>query len=87
LLDDYAQGKDSGIIDLGLVGDIEQANLADLVQKTERYINRRIRTLVMNAEEYERLRPMFSARPILFLWTSAGASTKSMTDDQKQPRP
>lgn len=87
LLDDYAQGKDSGIIDLGLVGDIEQANLADLVRKTERYINRRIRTLVMDAEEYQRLRPTLSARPILFLWTSAGALTTPVAFDKHHPRP
>ena len=45
LIDDYAQGKDSGLIDLVLVGDIDQTNLDDLVKKTEKYIGRKIRTL------------------------------------------
>jgi len=38
LLDDYAEGKDTGIIDLLLVGDIDPYHLNDLSRKTERYI-------------------------------------------------
>lgn len=68
LLDDYAEGKDSGIIDLGLVGDIDQANLNDLTRKTERYIGRKIRTLVLSSSEYERMLPMLRKRPLLPLW-------------------
>jgi hypothetical protein len=34
LLDDYAEGKDTGIIDLLLVGDIDQYHLNDLSRKT-----------------------------------------------------
>lgn len=70
LLDDYAEGKDTGIIDLGLVGDVDQTNLADLVRKTERYIGRKIRTLVLSREEYDRMRPVLEKRPILPLWMS-----------------
>jgi hypothetical protein len=70
LLDDYAEGKDTGIIDLGLVGDIDQTNLADLVRKTERYIGRKIRTLVLSREEYDRMRALLGKRPMLPLWVS-----------------
>ena len=70
LLDDYAEGKDTGIIDLGLVGDIDQTNLVDLVGKTERYIGRKIRTLVLSPEEYARMRPVLKKRPMLPLWVS-----------------
>jgi DNA-binding transcriptional ArsR family regulator len=70
LLDDYAEGKDTGIIDLGLVGDVDQANLTDLVGKTERYIGRKIRTLVLSREEYERMRAVLEKRPLLPLWMS-----------------
>ncbi|MCP4631143.1 MAG: winged helix-turn-helix transcriptional regulator, partial [bacterium] len=38
LIDDYAEGKDTGIIDLVLVGSIDQYHLNDLSRKTERYI-------------------------------------------------
>ncbi len=75
LLDDYAEGKDTGIIDLGLVGDIDRANLIDLVGKTERYIGRKIRTLVLTPEEYERMYLVLKKRPLLPLWVS-GKATK-----------
>jgi len=38
LIDDYAEGKDTGIVDLILVGDIDRYHLNDLSRKTERYI-------------------------------------------------
>lgn len=72
VLDDYAQGKDTGIIDLVLVGDVNRANLDDIVAKTERYIARKIRTLVLGTDEYARLRPTLEKRPHLLLWTSTG---------------
>ena len=42
LLDDYAEGKDTGIMDLLLVGNIDEYHLNDLSRKTERYIKRKI---------------------------------------------
>ena len=68
LVDDYAMGKDSGLIDLVLVGDIDQENLQDLVKKTERYIERKIRTLVLSNDEVKRMEPLFVERPRLLLW-------------------
>ena len=68
LLDDYAQGKDTGIVDLALVGDINKQNLDDLVAKTERYIDRKIRSLVLTRAEYENLQSTLEARPHMVLW-------------------
>ena len=68
LIDDYAEGKDTGIIDLVLVGNIDQENLIDLVKKTERYIERKIRTLVLLPDEWEKLRVSQAKRPMLLLW-------------------
>ena len=68
LIDDYAEGKDTGIIDLVLVGNIDQENLIDLVKKTERYIERKIRTLVLLPDEWEKLRASQAKRPLLLLW-------------------
>lgn len=68
LVDDYATGKDTGIIDLVLVGDIDRANLQDLVEKTERYINRKIRTLVLSEPEYKKLANALRDRPNIVLW-------------------
>jgi hypothetical protein len=75
LLDDYAQGKDTGIIDLALVGDINKQNLADLVEKTERYIERKIRTLILTPAEYRQMKPKLDARPYLVLWEKSQASS------------
>lgn len=68
LLDDYAQGKDTGIIDLVLVGNIDQENLGDIVQKTERYIKRKIRMLVLSRREFMKMNTSLLKRPYLELW-------------------
>lgn len=74
VLDDYAEGKDTGIIDLVLVGEIDQGNLLDLVRKTENYIDRKIRTLCLTEEEFSRLGPKLQQRPHLLLWQGSGSS-------------
>ena len=52
LCGDYAMGKDSGIIDLILVGDIDKEYLVNLVTKAEKLINRKIRFLTYEAGEW-----------------------------------
>ena len=71
LIDDYAQGKDTGLIDLVLVGNINIENLEDLVKKTEKYIGRKIRTLVVNENEFESMSIFFERKPSVLLWESA----------------
>jgi len=68
VLDDYAEGKDTGIIDLLLVGNIDQYHLNDLSRKTERYINRKIRSLVLNRDEYKELEPKIKSSPHILIW-------------------
>ncbi len=68
LIDDYAKGKDTGLIDLILVGHIDQEKLSDFVGKTERYIGRKIRTLVVTSEEHQNLQQVLAKRPQLLLW-------------------
>ena len=68
LIDDYAEGKDTGIIDLVLIGNIDQKNLADLVLKTERYIDRKIRTLVVQSDEWATFSKSIIKKPMLLLW-------------------
>ena len=69
VIDDYAEGKDSGLIDLVLVGEVDRENLEDLVAKTERYIQRKIRTLTMTESEFSRSKSIFQGRPMLMLWS------------------
>jgi len=68
LLGDYAEGKDTGIVDLLLVGNIDQYHLNDLSRKTERYINRKIRTLVLSREEYKAFEPKLKASAHILIW-------------------
>ena len=68
VIDDYAEGKDTGLIDLVLVGDINRKNLEDLVGKTEKYIQRRIRTLVFSVEDFIKNAGLLMDRPVLLLW-------------------
>ena len=68
LIDDYAEGKDTGIIDLVLVGNIDQYHLNDLIRKTERYLKRKIRSLVLSRQEFKKLLSEFKKRPKLLIW-------------------
>jgi len=68
---DYAIGKDSGIIDLVLVGEIDQKNLARLVKKAEALIKRKLRTLVLSKSEYKKLKSTLDTGKALWLWGSA----------------
>lgn len=68
LIDDYALGRDTGIIDILLVGEIDPYHLTDLTKKTERYIERKIRMLVFSQKEFERLGPEMLKRPHVRLW-------------------
>jgi hypothetical protein len=69
-VDDYAEGKDTGIIDIILVGDIDQYHLSDLSRKTERYIKRKIRSIVVSNDEFEDFFPDLKKRPKILIWES-----------------
>lgn len=77
LIDDYAEGKDTGIIDLLLVGKIDQYHLNDLSRKTEHYIKRKIRTLVMNRDEFKAFSPDLEKRPSFLIWEAPANSAKA----------
>ncbi len=68
LIDDYAEGKDSGIIDLLLVGNIDPYHLNDLSRKTERYIKRKIRTLVLSRDEFDDYQTRLKQQPNVLIW-------------------
>jgi predicted nucleotidyltransferase len=70
LVGDYAEGKDSGIIDILLVGAIDPLQLNDLTIKTERYIRRKIRSLVMTIEEYQGFSKRMESLPHVMIWES-----------------
>ena len=65
---DYASGRDSGLIDLVLVGEVDRGSLERLTTKTELLIQRKIRTLLVTDSEYEKLEARFDEDAILLLW-------------------
>jgi len=68
LIDDYAEGKDTGIIDLLLVGNINLTQLNDLSNVVEQYIKRKIRTLVLSQAEFGEFSQKLQSRPHLLIW-------------------
>ena len=78
LIDDYAEGKDTGIIDLLLVGDIDQYHLNDLSRKTERYIKRKIRSIVLSREEYNEFKPKLEKCPHILVWKDKEGQGKNI---------
>ncbi len=81
LLGDYAEGKDTGVIELGLVGKIDRVALSDLVAKTESYIGRKIRTLVLTPGEYAQVRPALDERPQLWIWKKGTSIDSAQQSD------
>ncbi|MGC8778576.1 MAG: winged helix-turn-helix domain-containing protein [Candidatus Caldatribacteriaceae bacterium] len=66
---DYAQGKDSGIIDLVLLGEVDEVYLQGLIRKVEPLIRRKIRYLVLREGELEQLRDTLRLPGAIPLWT------------------
>jgi hypothetical protein len=68
LIGDYAEGKDTGIVDLVLVGKVDKNHLNYLIKRTEEHIKRKIRFLLLNRKEYEKLLPELRKRPRVLVW-------------------
>ncbi len=60
IVGDYARGKDSGTIELVLVGDIDKAYLQQLVEKAKALIKREIRVTHITPDAYERDRNAYA---------------------------
>lgn len=63
ILDDYAEGRDTGLIDLLVVGDVDRAQLEQLRTITEKKIKRKIRTMDLTSEEFAKSSAVFMKRP------------------------
>ena len=69
LVGDYAEGKDSGLIDLVLVGhDLDKVYLLKKTAKAEQLVNRKIRFLIF--EDIKPLEEYLVNQPHLLLWNS-----------------
>lgn len=65
---DYANGKDGGIIDLVLVGNIDKTALEGMITKVEKKIKRRVRPLVLSNGEFDVLKDTLKPEKALVLW-------------------
>lgn len=63
-----ARGIDSPIIDLLLVGDVKKEYLTHLIEKSEQMISRKIRYIVYDRNDFEKLgKDTFEVQPLL-IW-------------------
>ena len=69
---DYAQGVDSGLVDLVIVGDVDKEYLHFLIAKTEDIISRKVRVLVLNKSEFKMLIEKFKTEKLLYVWGEPG---------------
>ena len=83
---DYARGRDSGLIDLVLVGDVETTYLQDLVARVETLTERKLRPLVLSRGELERLQEKFVVEGALVIWSDGHAGDPSFTDLTQEVR-
>lgn len=65
---DYAKGTDSGIIDLVLIGQIDQQKSYDIISKAEKLIKRKIRTLNLSKEEFVTMNGKLNRDQMLLIW-------------------
>ncbi len=68
VIGDYAKGIDSGLIDLVLVGQVDDEKLKEVTEKTEGLIDRKIRTLVLAPTDLEKLQSRLDIEHALFIW-------------------
>ena len=62
------KGIDSGLIDLVLVGQVDDEKLKEVTAKTENLIDRKIRTLVLAPTDLEKLQSRLDIEHSLFIW-------------------
>ena len=68
LVGDFAKGKNSNIIDLLLVGDINKDYLTRLIEKLENMVSRKVRYLIFGEEEIQDFLAKKSKTEYLLLW-------------------
>lgn len=63
ILDDYAQGKDTGIVDVLIVGSVRKDPLDNLVSIAEKKLKRKIRLLAVSSAEFDQDKDRYLKRP------------------------
>ena len=68
LVGDLGKGKDSPIIDLIFVGDLDSKYLSELIKKAEAYINRKIRHIQFSMSDFTEKKDQILKDAYLLLW-------------------
>ena len=69
LVGSFSKGIDSNIIDIILVGEVDNNYLVQLIDKAEKLINRKVRYLVFSSEEFgDNDKATFDSSPLL-IWS------------------
>ena len=68
IIGDYAKGVDSGIIDLIIIGEIDQKILRQFIEKTEKLINRKLRSLLLTEKEFNKLNKTLDIEHAFPIW-------------------
>ena len=63
ILDDYARGVDSGLIDVLVIGDVDRQKMDSLRLPVESKVQRKIRVMSLTVDEFEDSRDVFLNRP------------------------
>lgn len=80
---DYARGVDSGLIDLVLVGKVDQSSLRRVIDKTAGLIKRKIRPLVLSEGEFTALRNSLDIDHALPIWKAEKGDRRRETGNPK----
>ena len=71
LIGDYAKGIDSGLIDIVLIGNINQSELERIANKRGQEISRKIRPLILTKQELRQLWLQLDMDKSLLIWGKA----------------
>ena len=77
VIGDYAKGIDSGLIDVVLIGDVDINTLDTFVIKTGKLINRKIRPLVLDEIEFQKLKNRLGINESLPIWNRTEKKVKT----------
>ena len=70
IIGDYADGKDTGTINLVIVGAVDSAKLKYWVHKTETIISRKVQTDILNDESFVTWKLNGNLNSAIVLWTN-----------------
>ncbi len=70
LVGDYAQGIDSGLIDMIFIGNIDKVELDQIAERRGKDISRKIRPMVLTVEELRSLWSQLNMDRALLIWGS-----------------